>query len=91
MRQRKRRRLEEEGGARAHRGGRNRASMAAGTADSIEKNRAARWRFGAIERGVLKRASRGFYRCSGLTRGLGFRENQTDVREAVFGSVSCSR
>jgi hypothetical protein len=60
-------------------------------ADSVERNRTARRRFGAIERGVSERVSRGFYRRSGLTRGLGFRENRTDERDAVFGSVYCLR
>jgi hypothetical protein len=44
-----------------------------------------------IEGGRLERASRGFYRRSGLARGLGFRWNRTDEDDAVFGPVSCSR
>jgi hypothetical protein len=72
-RERERKRLGEKKGARAHRGDRNRATISAGMMDSDEQIRTARWRFDVIERGGLERASRGFYRCSGLTRGLGFR------------------
>jgi hypothetical protein len=89
--QRRRRRLEEGKGAQAHQGGRNRASTAADTVDSDEKIRAAQWCSDAIDGGRLEEASRGFYSRSGLARGLGFRMNRTDERDAVFGSVSCSR
>jgi hypothetical protein len=91
MRQRTREGLKAEGEARAHRGDRNRASISTGTAESIEQIRAARRRFGVIERRGSERTSRGFYSRLGLARGLGFRQDRTDVRDAVFGSVSCSR
>jgi hypothetical protein len=90
-RARKRKRLGEQKGARAHRGDQNRALISAGMTDSNEQIHAAQWLFDVIERGGLERVSRGFYRRSSLTRGLGFRENRTDERDAVFGSVSCSR
>jgi hypothetical protein len=73
MRQREGKRLRGRREAQAHRGDRNPASMSADTADSIEQICAAWWCSDAIERGRLERASRGFYRHSGLARGLGFR------------------
>jgi hypothetical protein len=63
----------------------------ADTADSDEEIRAAWWCSDVIDGGRLEGASRGFYSRSGLARGLGFRENRTIVRDAMFGSVSCSR
>jgi hypothetical protein len=64
---------------------------AADTADSDEEIHAPRWSSNAIDGGRLEGASRGFYGHSGLARGLGFRVNQTNERDAVFWSVSCSR
>jgi hypothetical protein len=70
MRQRERKRLEEERGARAHRGDWNRAATSAGKRSSDEQNRTARRHFGVIERGRLERASRGFYRRGRLGAGV---------------------
>jgi hypothetical protein len=83
--------LKAEGEAHAHCGDSNRASVSVGTAESVDQFRAAWRRFGVIEGGDSVGASRGFYSRSGLARGLGFRWNRTAVRDAVFGSVSCSR
>jgi hypothetical protein len=69
--ERERKRLGEERGA--HRGDRNRAATFAGKRGSDEQNRTARRHFAKIERWGIERASRGFYRHSGLERGLGFR------------------
>jgi hypothetical protein len=68
-RQRKRRRLGGERGARAHQGDRNRAAKSVDTADSDKQICAAWWRSDAIEGGRLERASRGFYWRPGLARG----------------------
>jgi hypothetical protein len=73
MRQRERKRLRGERGARAHRGDWNRAVKSVDTADSDEQISAAWWRSDAIEGRRLERASRGFYKRSGLARELGFR------------------
>jgi hypothetical protein len=91
MRQRERKRLREERGARAHQSDRNRAVKSVDTADSNEEIRAAWQCSDAIDGGRLEEASRGSYSHSGLVRGLGFRVNRMDVRDTVFGSVSCSR
>jgi hypothetical protein len=71
--ERERKRLGGERAARAHRGDRNRAATSAEKRSSDEQNRVARRHFAEIERGGLKRASRGFYRRPCLRRGLGFR------------------
>jgi hypothetical protein len=73
MRHRERKRLRGERGARAHRGDRNRAVKSTDTADSDEQICVAWWHSDVIEGVRLERASRGFYRRSGLARGLGFR------------------
>jgi hypothetical protein len=83
--------LREDRGARAHRSDRNRAVKSADTVDSDEEICAAWWCSDAIDGERLEGASRGFDSRSGLARRLGFRVNRTNVRDAVFGSVSCSR
>jgi hypothetical protein len=84
MRQRKGKRLGGKRGARAHRGGRNQASMATSTTDSDEWNHTVWRRFDGIERGETERASRGFYRRPCLWRGLGF----WDRIRSTYGSGS---